>query len=325
MSRIKIPKTKRGRVFAVVLVLIVAGLVAYFVNDAVAGDDTAKVTYTTTTVQKMTLTSFVSGEGNIEWLQSADVTSSKTGTIRRLKVTLGDVVAKDDKLFIIRGTSSSSWVTAPLSGTITALNVEDGDVVGSTDSTRAYATIIDLDRFQAAITVAESDIASVEIGQKAVITFDALPDLTLTGRVTGIDYTATNSEGVVSYEVLVAPDTTNASVKGGMTVSVNIITGVATDVLAVPSSAVKTASGGSYVQVLEDDQPTNVAVEVGMTTDSYIEIVSGLTEGQEIIVSTTTSGSTTATGQAGSSSFIINQGGGPGMDFQGGGFPPPGN
>jgi multidrug efflux pump subunit AcrA (membrane-fusion protein) len=327
MVKIKLPKTRRGRVAAVVVFLIVAAVVAYFVYDAVAEDESAQATYTTGTVQKMTLTSSVSGLGNVEWLQSADVTSSKTGTVRRLRVALGDEVEKNDKLFVIAGTSSSSWVYAPLAGTITALNVENGDVVGSTDGTRAYATVIDLDRLQVAITVAESDSASVQVGQKAVITFDALPELTLTGKVKNIDFSGTNSEGVVSYEVLVTLDATNASVKGGMTVSVDIVTDVATDVLAVPSSAVKTSSSGKYVQVLENGQPTDVSVQVGMATDSYIEIVSGLSEGQEIIVSTTTSGSTTATTtQGGQGGFIIEQNGMPpeGFPSGGGGFAPPG-
>jgi macrolide-specific efflux system membrane fusion protein len=143
--------------------------------------------------------------------------------------------------------------------------------------------------------------------------------------VRSIDYSGTNSEGVVSYEVLVTPDTTNASVKGGMTVSVDLITAVAADVLAVPSSAVKTSSSGSYVQVLENGQPTDVPVEVGLTADSYVEIVSGLTEGQEIIVSTTAAGSTTATTtQRDQGGFIIEQDGMPPGGLQGGGFAPPG-
>jgi macrolide-specific efflux system membrane fusion protein len=114
-------------------------------------------------------------------------------------------------------------------------------------------------------------------------------------------------------------------------VSVSIITDVVTDVLAVPVAAVKTASDGTnYVQVLgEDGLPTNVTVETGMTTDSYIQITSGLTDGQEIIVSTSKSGSTTATtasGQNGSILLDLDGGGMPGggMPGGGGGFAPPG-
>lgn len=328
----RFPKTPGGRVFAVLVFLIVAALVAYFVYGAVAEGETAQVTHTTGTVEKMTLTSSVSGEGNIEWLQSADVSASGSGKIRSVRVAVGDKVKKGQFLFMVAGSMSAKWMQAPIAGTVTAVNVADGDIVSGLSADRPAMTIIDLDRFQAAITVAESDIASVEVGQKAIITFDALPELTLTGKVKSIDFSGTNSSGVVSYEVLVTPDVANAGVKGGMTVSVDIITAVATDVLAVPSSAVKTSASGSYVQVVDENGgASNVTVETGLSNDSYTEIVSGLTEGQEIIVSTTTAGSTTnTTDQRGEGGFMIQEGmPGPmefqsGGEFPGGGMAPPG-
>jgi macrolide-specific efflux system membrane fusion protein len=351
----RLPKTKGGRIVAVIVVLIVAALVAYFVHGAVAGKDATKVTYTTGTVEKTTLTSSVSGEGNIEWLHSEDVTPSISGTVSHLRVALGQKVEEDQKLFVVKGARSSKWILAPISGTITALNVADGDEVtssstsasvsasstatgagSSSSSSSPAATVIDLDAFQAVITVAEADIPAVKVGQKAVITFDALTDLTLTGKVKNVDFTGTNTSGVVSYEVVVVPDIPNDNVRGGMTVSVSIITDVAADVLAVPSSAVKTATdGSSYVQMLGDDGlPTSVTVETGMTTDSYVQIVSGLTEGQEIVVSTTKAGSTTATTSQRNQGGLLDsggQGGGfpsggfPSGGFpSGGGFPPPG-
>jgi multidrug efflux pump subunit AcrA (membrane-fusion protein) len=323
LRAIKLPKTRGGRFFALVVFLIVAALVAYFVYGAVADDDTAQVTYTTGTVEKMTLTSSVSGEGSIEWLQSAGVTASGSGKIRSVRVAVGDKVKKGQFLFMVAGSMSAKWMQAPIAGTVTAVNVADGDIVAGITSTRPAVTIVDLDRFQAAITVVESDIASVEVGQKAIITFDALPDLTLTGKVKSVDFSGTNSSGVVSYEVLVTPDIANASVLGGMTVSVSIITGIATDVLAVPSSAVKTWASGSYVQMLQNGVPVDVSVEVGLASDSYVEIVSGLSEGREIIVSTVTAGSTGNASDEDDQGGILNQGGMPGpMEFPGGGgFP----
>jgi multidrug efflux pump subunit AcrA (membrane-fusion protein) len=319
----RLPKTKGGRVFAVLVILVVAGIATYYIHGAVSSNDSTQVTYTTGTVEKMTLTSSVSGEGNIAWTSASDVTSSLSGTVSHLRVALGQVVEEDQKLFVVAGSRSSKWITAPISGTITALNVADGDDVAS-----PAATIIDLDAFQASITVAEADIPAVKVGQKAVITFDALSDLTLTGKVTSVAYTGANTSGVVSYGVVVTPDAPNANVRGGMTISVNVITDVAADVLAVPASAVKTATdGSSYVQILGDDgQPSSVTVETGMTTDSYVQITSGLTEGQTIVVSTTKSGSTTATTVSRSNQNGFLDGGGmPGGGMpSGGGFAPPG-
>ena len=253
---IRLPKTKGGRIFAVVVILVVAALVAYFVHGAVAGDDSAKVTYTTGTVEKMTLTSSVSGEGNIEWLS---LCGRHLEHLRHGQPPAGG-----------SGRGGGRRPEALCGRRFAQLQVGDRSHRGHHHRPQrrqrrrrhrlSAATIIDLDAFEAVITVAESDIASVKVGQKAVITFDALPDLTLTGKVKSVDYTGTNTSGVVSYEVVVTPDTPNENVSGGMTVSVNIITDVATDVLAVPSSAVKTSSdGSSYVQVLDDtvSRPTS--------------------------------------------------------------------
>ena len=149
------------------------------------------------------------------------------------------------------------------------------------------------------------------MGQKAVLTFDALPDLTLSGKVTRVDTAGTNNSGVVSYTVVVTPDVMDPSVKGGMTVSVNVITDVAADVLAVPSTAVKSSTDGTkYVQILQNGQPVNVTVETGMSNDSYTEITSGLTEGQEVITATSTAGNSTTATTAGNSRSGFGGGGG---------------
>ena len=91
----------------------------------------------------------------------------------------------------------------------------------------------------------------------------------------------------------------------------------------MPSSAVKTWASGSYVQMLQNGVPVDVSVEVGLASDSYVEIVSGLSEGREIIVSTVTAGSTGNASDEDDQGGILNQGGMPGpMEFPGGGgFP----
>jgi macrolide-specific efflux system membrane fusion protein len=251
-------------------------------------------------------------------------------TSAELAVTAAENAVKSAEIALAQAEDDAAarTVIAPISGVVTAVSVEDGDTVGGSASGAAL-TITDPDVYQAAITLAESDIGQVEVGQQAVLSFDALPDLTQMGHVTRVDTTGTNESGVVSYKVVITPDVMDGSVKGGMTVSVNIITDVARDVLAVPSAAVKSSPQGTYVQVLQEGQPVNVTVEVGMSNDSYTEITSGLTEGQEIITGTTTSSggatSTTTPGQPGmleGGGFIMEGSGPPPGDFPPGGFVP---
>jgi RND family efflux transporter MFP subunit len=401
MAKTKRFRTRRSKVTLAVVCIVVVALVAFFVYRGVSGNATAAPTYTTGTVQKTTLTSSVSGTGNIEYPNTASVSPTVTGEVKDLSAKLGDTLAKGQVLFTLvnpqldvdvanaqnaydkavlavdqakldmlsaktslastyksshtalaakqaaaavasanlaveaaqnavasaevalqdaKDNAAARTVTSPMAGVITALSVENGDTLATGGSTSPL-TITDPDTYQATITLAESDISTVETGQKAVLTFDALPDLTLSGKVTRIDTAGTNNSGVVSYTVIITPDVMDSSVKGGMTVSVNIITDVAADVLAVPSSAVKSNSDGSkYVQILQNGQPVNVTVETGMSSDSYTEITSGLTEGQEIITATSTAdkSTTAATTRQGNNlggAGIIIQGDGPPAGF----------
>ena len=228
-------------------------------------------------------------------------------------------------------------VTAPLEGTITEINVSNGDTVSGSSSSKSSSSsssssssqasssaamvITDLSVWNVTVTLAEADIGSVKTGQKATLAFDALPNISLTGKVSTVSPSGTNSSGVVSYSATVVPDVGDASIKGGMTVSVNIITLVAADVIGVPNAAVKAATDGSkYVQILENGKPANQTVEVGVSDSTYTEITSGLTEGQEVITRTVNPAiSTSTTARGGSGGGLLNTGGG-GFPT-GGGFP----
>jgi membrane fusion protein, macrolide-specific efflux system len=414
MAKKKRFASRRSRVGLAFVCIVIIALVAFFVYRAFSGNAAATVSYTTGTVEKMTLTSSVSGTGNIDLPNSATINPSISGKVQDLSAKLGDAVKKGQTLFtlynpqldidvataqnsydnavlavdqartslvsaktsmastynssagVVSGQQASAsvtsatlalqaaensvrsaeialqdakdnaaarTVTASMDGVITTLSVENGDELsGGSATSSAPVVITDPDNYEATVTVAESDISSVELGQKVTMTFDALTDLTLTGKVTRVDTVGSNSSGVVSYSAIITPDVMNPKVKSGMTVTANIITETAADVLAVPSAAVKSSSGTKYVQILQNGVPVDVTVETGLVSDSYTEITSGLTQGQEIITATSTAskgGSTTTTTRRGSQGNVF--GGGGEVIIQGGGNagggsfgPPPG-
>ena len=243
-----------------------------------------------------------------------DITSAELSVVTaENKVTSATLDLQDAK-----GNAAARTVSAPMSGVVTALSIENGDAIaastgGAADS--APMTLTSLESFQVTTTLTESDIGGVKVGQKAVLTFDALPDLTLSGKVARMDATGTNDQGVVSYKVVVTPDVIDPSVKGGMTVSASILTQIRADVLAVPNAAVKISTSGSSVQILQNGAPVNQTVTIGISTDSYTEIISGLTEGQEVI---------TKTIDPNASSTNTTTGGGGGGGLPGGGGIPGG-
>lgn len=214
-------------------------------------------------------------------------------------------------------------VRSPIDGIITNVNssLKPGQVVSTGSSLASVITTQSL----AEITLNEIDVAKIKINQQATLTFDALSDVTLTGKVGEIAQIGTVSQGVVSYSVKIALDVEDSRVKPGMSVTANIITDSQSDVLAVPNSAVKTNAQGSYVEILTNGQPVQKAVLTGIANDTLIEITQGLDEGEAVITSTITnsasssSSTTTGTGNAGFG------GGGAIRVFTGGSGRPPGN
>ncbi|MEK7094002.1 MAG: HlyD family efflux transporter periplasmic adaptor subunit, partial [Patescibacteria group bacterium] len=152
----------------------------------------------------------------------------------------------------------------------------------------------------AEISLNEVDAAKIKVGQKATLTFDAIEDLSIAGQVAEVDAIGTVSQGVVTYNVKVAFDTQDDRVKGGMTANAAVIIDMKTNILSVPSAAVKTQGEQTYVQILEGttgeknnqgvtskNTPSQQIVETGISNDTLVEIVSGLHEGDQVVVRTT--------------------------------------
>ena len=209
---------------------------------------------------------------------------------------------------------SNNIIKAPFDGVIAALNNHIGDQVGSST---IIATIITQQQI-AQLSLNEVDVSKIKFGDKAIMTFDALNGLSITGTVAEIDTIGTVTQGVVTYNVQIGFDVENSQVKPGMSVSAAIITDVAADVLAVPNSAVKSSSGGSYVQILDKNgAPQNVNVQSGISNDTLTEITSGLNAGDMVVTQIINpSAKTTTTTSAASGLRIPGLTGGAG----GGGF-----
>ena len=190
-------------------------------------------------------------------------------------------------------------IYAPFAGTVSVVNVEKGDSVSSGTS---LATIITNQKI-ASITLNEIDAASVRVGQKATISFDALDDITISGEVIDVDEVGTASSGVVNYGIKISLDVDLDTVKPGMSVTADIITDVKQNVLTIPSSAIKTQNGSSYVELVSSDKDKELfandnlgvvlsdstikqTVETGLSNDTLTEVISGLNEGDLVVSST---------------------------------------
>ena len=146
----------------------------------------------------------------------------------------------------------SRIITAPFDGQIGGLTASIGQQVSSSDS---LATLITAEKV-INVTLNEVDAAKVSAGNTVAITFDSLPDLSLTGSVSFIDPLGTVTQGVVSYSVQIKMDSQNDQIKTGMTAIVNIVTTTHANTLIIPNSAITTTGGKKYVLVADTSSST---------------------------------------------------------------------
>ena len=207
------------------------------------------------------------------------------------------VIQKENALQDAKDKLSDYFIRAPYAGTVANLDIKKSD---SVNAGTIIATLI-TDKQLALISLNEVDVIKIKIEQKATFTFDAIPDLTISGTVTEIDPIGVVSQGVVTYDVKIGFDMQDERVKPSMSVSAVIITDMKQNVLIVQNSAIKSKDDANYVEMFDQSLPSPTAgligsiskiipdripVEVGLSNDSRTEIISGIQEGDEIIIRT---------------------------------------
>ncbi len=165
-----------------------------------------------------------------------------------------NLISLKNKLVDLEEKLKDYYVYAPFSGRIANFDVKVGDLINS-------GTILGVligNQKIAEISLSEVDIANVKIGQKAILTFDALPDTKIEGEVIEINPLAETEQGVVNYKLKIALKNNNEKIKVGMSVEAEIITDKKENVILVPNSAIKQDKEGKYVEVVLLDKRENL-------------------------------------------------------------------
>lgn len=178
-------------------------------------------------------------------------------------------------------------IRSPIDGQVIGKPTPAGQAVAPGVSTpMVLLTVADLSKMQIETQVDESDIGKIQRGQQVTFTVDAYPDKTFSGMVSNVSQKATVVSNVVYYKVLVDVAEAGNLLKPTMTARVSIHVGESKNTLTVPLAAVKAGANGQYVVVVKNQTMENRPVTTGISGDSKIEIVSGLSEGEEIVAST---------------------------------------
>lgn len=186
---------------------------------------------------------------------------------------------------------ANAELVAPAAGTVVAIASQVGEPIGTTSvgtqGTTGFIILAALDEFVVTADFAEADVVSVAPGQSVRLEFDALPGDIRQGTVSDVaPYGTVDPLGatLTTYEVTITVPEAPAGLRAGMTAQASITTEERTGVIAAPVTALVERGDGFVVQVqAEDGTVTTVDVEVGIRGGYWVEIISGLSEGDAVV------------------------------------------
>lgn len=260
------------------------------------------------------------------------ITSAASGEITNLNVSVGSRVSAGAVLATIGGESAensladaalavqnaqlslqsaqqaldSYTITSPISGTVIEKNLKTGDQLNGGDS-GAMAVIFDLSQLELQMDVSELDIGQIQPGQTVAITAEALPGQTFTGVVEKVSVNGTTTDGFTTYPVTILLSE-YGDLNPGMNVSADIIVERAENALCVPAEAVNSdgtvlvAGEGAFaedgVTIADPSKIESRTVALGRGDQDYVEITSGLEEGETVLVPIQSTGGMPSAGSA---------------------------
>ena len=196
-----------------------------------------------------------------------------------------DIAVAEAKVTAAQATLSSLWLEAPFSGKVVELNYLTGD---STDQSTPAVRLANTDKLLVEVSVDETEVNGIEIGQPAIVTFDAMSYTEVRALVTNIAPFGETVQGLVRYPVTVTLRNQSEGVMLGMTSYVKIVTEVLEEELAVPIDSVKYDDEGEYVMLFDtsSNEQTRVTIESGVIQGDQVIVRGDLQPGQQVVIFT---------------------------------------
>jgi macrolide-specific efflux system membrane fusion protein len=176
-------------------------------------------------------------------------------------------------------------ITAPIAGVVASVSTQEGETVAANFAAPTFVTLIDLARLEVWAYVDETDIGRIRVGQVARFTVDTYGGEEFDGRVTAVYPKAEIRENVVNYVAVVRFEPPrDRTLRTEMTTTVRILLDVHEQVLALPLRAVRTNGDRPFVLARRGGRIDRLFVTTGARDESYLEIVEGLHDGDEVLI-----------------------------------------
>lgn len=230
----------------------------------------------------------VSVDGNIASNNQKDVSISAGYKVTKLNFNLGDDVAEGAKLARVELNKVGADILSPIAGKILRMDVVVNEVISTP---RIAFTIADVNDLVVSALVNENDISELAISQGANIVLPAISvDAKINGTVEKISLLPESATGAVNYKVALRPGPLPANSKIGMSADVSILTAKVDNVLAIPENFLIEKDDKFFVKEIKwkdemklEYETVEVEVKLGLRTDEYVEIKSGISAGDELL------------------------------------------
>jgi membrane fusion protein, macrolide-specific efflux system len=295
-------KNKKTKIFITILVLAIIAASGYLKKK---NQDTTTVATKEISPFYGEIHNYVSSTGTVLPQNRLEVKPSINGRVEQILVEEGDSVRKGQTLAWMSSTERAAlldaaraqgpdavkyWqeaykatpLIAPISGEVIVKSVEPGQTVTMSDP-----VVVLSDRLIVKGQFDETDIGKIKMGQPVKISLDAYPDIKVNGQIDHISYESTLVSNVNIYEVDILPVKTPPVFRSGMSANVNVLIQSKDNALLIPLVAVKSDKEGTYVMLSKGPKEKAVKqkIEEGITNDVNVEVVSGLTPEDKVVVS----------------------------------------
>jgi HlyD family secretion protein len=207
--------------------------------------------------------------------QLAVITASSTP--EKIQAQSAAVSKTEANVAAIESQITDGVIVAPFDGIVASVNPKVGQAYS------AAVPAIDLvsaGNYKIDLIIPENQVANIEVGDPATLSFNASSDLTATATVVSIDLAPTITSGVSAYKTTLNLNGSDSRIRAGMTANATILGRTAENVIAVPSSAIIAENGGDFVLIQNSGSKySQQKVEVGISGGGYTEITSGLSAG----------------------------------------------
>jgi RND family efflux transporter MFP subunit len=177
-------------------------------------------------------------------------------------------------------------IVAPFDGVVTDVTITEGEEISTATLATPAISLVDTSEIEIRGFIDEIDVAMVKVGQAANITLDALPDEEVMGKVAFISLVSKARAGVVSYATTITLENPIAGLRDGMSATAEVIIERRDNVLLIPNRAIRGTLENPKVVVLVDGQQEEREITLGLSDGINTEVLSGLEEGEEIVLPT---------------------------------------